>query len=171
MKKLNWRHTILIALIGAIIYGLVIVLFDGGLSDKNINKVIFGSLFMFIFYAIGFTFFIKKLAPKLASKVKRPELMENESIVWEEPANLFRNKYIAVGGKVFLTEERLIFNSHKYNFQNGETSISRVNVAELIERKTMGLVDNGLRLITKDNMEFDFVLNNRVELIERLKRE
>jgi hypothetical protein len=169
MKKLNWKHRILIALIGAIIYGLVIVIFDGGLSDANINKVMFGSLFMFIFYALGFTILIKKIAPKLAAKVKLPELNKNESIVWEEPANLFRNKYIAVGGKVFLTEERLIFNSHKYNFQNGETSIRRENIAELIERKTMGLVDNGLRVTTKDNLEFDFVLNNRMVLIDKLK--
>jgi hypothetical protein len=169
MMKFNWKHTVLIALIGAIIYGLVIVIFDGELSDANINKVMLGSLFMFILYAVGLTIIIKKIAPNLASQVKLPELKENESIVFEGLANLFRNKYIAVGGKVFLTEKRLIFNSHKYNFQNGETSISRGDIAELTKRKTMGLIDNGLRVTTKDKLEFDFVLNNRVELIEKLQ--
>lgn len=169
MKKFNWKHTLLIALISGIIYGLIIVIFDGGLSDENISRSIRGGLFFFIFYAVGFTILIKKIAPKLASKVKLPELKENETVIFEEPANLFRNKYIAVGGKVYLTEERLIFNSHKYNFQNGETSISRENIAELIERKTMGLIDNGLRVTTKDNLRFDFVLNNRMVLIDKLK--
>jgi len=169
MKKINWRERILFALTLGVGYGVIILIFKGDLSDETISEAIRGAGVFFIIFGLGFPALLEKLVPALGMKVKLPELKDNESIVWEEPAKLFHNKYLLAGGKVFLTEDRLIFNSHKYNFQNGETSISRDNIAELIERKTMGLVDNGLRVTTKDNLEFDFVLNNRVELIEKLR--
>jgi hypothetical protein len=169
MNKLNWKQRLLIALISGITYGLMMIILNGGFSNENISKGIYGSLLFSIFFGLGFPFLLEKLAPKLSSKVKIPELNKNETIIFEEPANLFRNKFIAVGGKLFLTENRLIFNSHKYNFQNGAASITRENIVEIIERKSMGIVDNGLRITTKDNLKYDFVVNHRMELIEKLK--
>ena len=54
------------------------------------------------------------------------------------------------GGKLFLTNKRLIFKAHKYNLQTGETSIDLQKINSIQERKPARLVDNGLRIETTE---------------------
>lgn len=169
MNKLSWKYRILTAVISGVIYGSLMIILKGGFSIENISREIYGALFFAIFFGLGFPFLLEKLAPKLGETVPVPSLEADETIILEEPANLFQNKFIAVGGKLFLTESRLIFNSHKYNLQNEATSIIRENIADIAERKSMGIIDNGLRVTTKDNLTYDFVINNRQVLIDYLK--
>ncbi|OIQ30951.1 MAG: hypothetical protein BM564_01705 [Bacteroidetes bacterium MedPE-SWsnd-G2] len=66
-----------------------------------------------------------------------------------------------VGGKLFLTNKKLIFKSHKINIQRGQTDIKYQDIAQIIERKTAKLIDNSIRIITTDLTEFAFVVNER----------
>ncbi|WP_372755879.1 GRAM domain-containing protein [Labilibaculum sp.] len=59
---------------------------------------------------------------------------------------------MAAGGKLFLTNKRLIFNTHKYNFQTGETSINLGDITAINKRKTSHIIDNELRIITKTSL-------------------
>ena len=64
---------------------------------------------------------------------------------------------------------KIIFNAHKYNFQTGETSIDLLKINSIKKRKTARLVGNGLRIKTTENTEFDFVVDQRSEWIDRLE--
>ena len=73
-----------------------------------------------------------------------------------------------VGGKMFLTNKKVVFKSHKINIQKGQTDILYEDITEIIKRKTAKLIDNGIRIKTNDGNEFDFVVNEREKWIEKL---
>ena len=53
-------------------------------------------------------------------------------------------------------------------FKRGETKIPYSNILEIEKRKTGGLIDNGIRIKTKDEKTFDFVVNEREVWLEKL---
>ena len=63
---------------------------------------------------------------------------------------------------------RSISLSHKINIQKGQTDILYENITEIVKRKTAKLIDNGIRIKTKDENEFDFAVNEREKWIEKL---
>jgi len=88
------------------------------------------------------------------------ELTENENLKYEGPANLFRG-IEGVGGKLVLTDKRLIFKSHKMNIQSGETQLLLEDIKEAIPKKTAKLFQNGIRILNNDGEHFDFVVYKR----------
>ncbi|MFO7844092.1 MAG: GRAM domain-containing protein [Bacteroidales bacterium] len=158
------------AIAGAVIFGILMTLINGGFTYENLKSVLFPTIFFGLFMGLILPFMLKRSIPFLEKKVKTPQLHENETIILEGKANLFRNWLIASGGKLFLTNKRLIFNAHKYNFQKGETSIELEQISSIQKRKTAQLVDNGLRIKTTRNTEFNFVVDQRSEWIDRLAK-
>lgn len=79
-------------------------------------------------------------------------------------ANLFRGVE-AVGGKIFFESTCLIFKSHEYNIQTGETSIDYKQIDTIENTKTLGVVPNGILITTKDDIKYRFVVNNRSKII------
>ena len=86
----------------------------------------------------------------------------------EGPANLFRGAE-AVGGKLFLTNERLIFKSHKLNINTGQSDFTFGEIFVVSPRRTARLIDNGLRLRLVDGREFDIVVGNRETWLDKLQ--
>lgn len=80
-------------------------------------------------------------------------------------ANLFRGAEV-VGGKLKITDRRLIFESHDFNIQTGTTEILIEQIAEVKKRNTLGIVPNGISVITKDESGYKFVLWNRSKIID-----
>ncbi|MEG3192315.1 GRAM domain-containing protein [Lysobacter sp. D1-1-M9] len=92
-------------------------------------------------------------------------LQPDEKLVREGRANLQRGME-AVGGKLFLTDQRLFFQSHAYNVQAGPTQIalSDVRGAQLCWTKFLGLIPlfpNSLAVQTASGSEYRFVLSSR----------
>ncbi|MEX2349833.1 MAG: GRAM domain-containing protein [Flavobacteriaceae bacterium] len=173
MEKISLKHKIFLIVQFILIYGVVLtlinlILLNQELSEKLIIKTLIESVVVGISLGLGLPYLMKKLAPQMIKNVKTPELKETENIIMEGGANLFRNKLIAVGGKLFLSNKRLIFNSHKYNFQMGETSIRIEKIEKITLRKTGRIVDNGLRIETNDNLIFDFVVNDREKWVKKI---
>ncbi len=136
----------------------------------SLNSMIFQSVFFGFFMAIGFPYMSDKLASRFAYKIGKnlkPTLTANEQVEIEIPANLFLG-IEGVGGKLFLTNKSVIFNSHKFNVQKGQTRIDYENIADIIKRKTWKLIDNGIRIKTKNGQEFDFVATERDKLFEKI---
>ncbi len=52
----------------------------------------------------------------------KSELLDGEQLLAEEMANLFRG-WEGVGGRLYVTNRRVIFESHLLNFQRGVTEI------------------------------------------------
>ncbi|KFZ36992.1 hypothetical protein HR45_13180 [Shewanella mangrovi] len=93
------------------------------------------------------------------------ELRDGEKIVKEGPANLQRG-IEAVGGKLFLTTQRLVFTSHKFNVQTGSTNIEVKNIQSCQPRWTkflgvIPLIPNSLAVLATDGKEYCFVLYGR----------
>lgn len=177
MIKMNWKFRLIFAIGTGIFYTLMLWLFDY-FSDDNLYStasLIFQGIGFGLLFGIGFPFINEKLAGKFSKKVGvkiKPNLETEEEIEIEGPANLFRG-IEGVGGKIFLTNKKLIFKSHKINIQKGQTDIEYVDIKEIVKRKTAKLIDNGIRIITKNGKEYDFVINERdlwfEKITERLK--
>lgn len=71
-------------------------------------------------------------------RVIEPELRPGERIVWEAKANRYQSKLRAVGGRLYLTDRRLVFARHEFDASIGGeewsaplTEIEGVDVAGL----------------------------------------
>lgn len=95
------------------------------------------------------------------------EIDEEEEIQHEGPANLFRGVE-GVGGKLLLTDKRLIFKSHQLNIQAGETRILLEDIQETSPRKTAKLFQNGMRVLDKAGEHFDFVVYERDNWLSKI---
>lgn len=110
--RIGWPVTIGSIIVQAVVFGT----FSWQIT---IAAIITGLLFGFSFVLIQP--YIKKYADThLLGKIKII-VPENEHVVLEGGANHFV-KSEAVGGKLLLTDKRIIFKSHKFNFQNHEQS-------------------------------------------------
>jgi hypothetical protein len=92
-------------------------------------------------------------------------LRQGEQVVKQGSANLQRN-IETVGGKLYLTNQRLIFEAHKFNVQRGMTEVELSNIQELRPcwTKQWGLFPafpNSLAVCTTDGEEYRFVLFGR----------
>jgi hypothetical protein len=172
IPTLSTKQKIISSILPAILYGGLDFLFDYLMNGEVkyfyshvLQGVCFGA-----FVGFGFPYLTGKFEPRYVASIGKsikPDLAENEQIEVEGPANLFRG-IEGVGGKLFLTNERLIFKSHKLNIQNGQTDIDYKHIAEVSGRKTANLNDNGIRIKTTDRKEYDFVVGDRDLWIERI---
>lgn len=95
----------------------------------------------------------------------RSEVRESETEIKKGAANLQKN-IESVGGKLYLTNERLIFEAHKINIQNAsvEIELSNLQSTEKCWTKFLGLIPimpNSLAVYTKEGKEYRFVLFSR----------
>lgn len=172
MIKLNWKFRIVFAIITGLLFVGIMCLMDYLLQGnlRSLNSYLFQGVFFGIFMGIGSPYVTEKFGAKFVSKLGKnvkPKLTQDENIEIEGPANLFRGM-LGIGGKLFLTNRKVIFKPHKLNIQNRQTDIDYGNISELIERKTAKLIDNGIRIKTNDGEEYDFVVNEREKWVEKL---
>ena len=93
------------------------------------------------------------------------DLHPNEKLLREGAANLLRGVE-TVGGKLFLTDQRLFFQSHSFNVQTGPTDIplAEVRGTRLCWTKFLGVIPlfpNSLAVATTSGTEYRFVLFGR----------
>jgi hypothetical protein len=92
-------------------------------------------------------------------------LRDGEEIIKNGAANMQKN-IETVGGKLYLTNERLVFEAHKINIQSGssEIEISNIQSTEPSWTKFLGLLPifpNSLSVYTKQGKESRYVLFGR----------
>ena len=161
---LTWKQRGVAMLICTVVYASLLYLFTTNQSVKIIiiQGVIWGVLFVLIF-----PWTMKKLVGTRLNTIT-PELLAEEQIAQEIGASLFRGLE-AVGGKIFLTNKRLIFQSHSFNVQKGQTNIAFSDINNVAHRKTMKLINNGIKISTIKGEEYCFVVNNSAVQIEKIK--
>lgn len=52
-------------------------------------------------------------------KVIEPQMRGDEQVLWEKAANRFQNRLRAVGGRLYLTDRRLVFGRHQFDARLG----------------------------------------------------
>lgn len=100
----------------------------------------------------------------------RSNLRADEFLVWHGAANHFK-RLEGVGGWLWLTNQRLIFESHSINGQVHELVIPLQQVSEAKPVRTVWLIPNGLLLRTTEGTAERFVVYGRqtwAALINRL---
>ena len=105
-------------------------------------------------------YFIKQRKITIALKLKK-----NEQIIVDRTANLFRGKE-AVGGRLKITNQRLIFEPHIVNIQKQTLEIPLNQIREVKPRNTLGIVPNGILVKLVSGEEYKLVVWKRKELIE-----
>lgn len=100
-------------------------------------------------------------------------LQPGESLVKESRANLQRG-IESVGGQLYLTNRRLIFESHKFNVQSGATEIPLADVAEVgkVWTKFLGaipLAPNSIAVATTDGHAHRIVCSKRGEWMDAIR--
>ena len=98
----------------------------------------------------------------------KTELADGESILHEGPANHWKNGE-AVGGKLTLTTDRLIFESHRVNIQRHTESFLIRAIADLEVGTNLFIIKNGLEVIFQDGARERFVVKNPNDWIKRIK--
>ncbi len=93
------------------------------------------------------------------------ELRPGEEVIKVGPANLQKN-IETVGGKLCLTNQRLVIEAHKLNVQVGTTEVelSDVQSSQQCWTKFLGVIPvfpNSLAIHVKQGNEYRFVLGDR----------
>ena len=88
------------------------------------------------------------------------ELLENETIEFSKAANHFMGLE-GVGGKLFITNKRVVFKSHTLNFQVQELTINYSDIVRVEFYNNLGIVPNGLRIILDSGKTEKFVVWKR----------
>jgi hypothetical protein len=147
--------------IGMMLFNVIYDLFtkdiDSGLA---ITKMIVSSLVSGVVSGVFFGWLIGPLTKSMLSNVKTTLLLnDKERIIHETPASHYKGVE-AVGGKLVLTNERLIFKSHKFNIQNHQLSFLLTEIVKADPYKTLGLINNGLAFTTNDGTIEKFIVSN-----------
>ncbi len=99
-------------------------------------------------------------------------LLEGETVLKEGKANHQRGLE-TVGGNLYLTNQRLIFESHSFNIQTGVTVIERKNVAGADKAWTtflgIPLAPNSMEVRTNEATH-RFVVSGREEWLRLIQR-
>lgn len=150
-------------------YGLFMGIFwyiQAALGDEAVNpwRPIIMAVISAIFFGAAMGWFLTR---KKTWDSAKPTFADDESIILETPANHFM-KIEAVGGRLYLTDRRLVFKSHHLNVQRHEFSIPLSDIAEQRPVPTMWVIPNGLLIRTDDEKTERFVIENRAEWIKKI---
>ncbi|WP_029277419.1 GRAM domain-containing protein [Pedobacter borealis] len=158
-KKPDAKAFLKVGLISGLFFCLffgtaLIFLYDlhAALVMGPIAGMLFGLIMGLMLY-----FFSKSRSVNNQSKL---EGVDESEIVYAGAANHFKKKE-AVGGKLYLSNDHLIFKSHNLNIQNHTLSIEINNINEVTFFSPLGLAKTGLQITLKDNAVEKFVVNNR----------
>lgn len=105
----------------------------------------------------------------------KTKLKRDEFPVKKSGANL-QNGIETVGGHLYLTNHRLVFESHAFNVQHGVTKIKLSNIKDMQKcwTKFLGFIPvmpNSLAVYTTQGKEFRFVLFGRDEWIAAINKQ
>ncbi len=97
----------------------------------------------------------------------RTELLDGERLLADEMANLFRG-WESVGGRLYVTNRRVIFESHFLNIRRGATEIPLGHIEDVVPRNNLGFIPNGMEIRTRDGSRYRFVTWGRRRLIDMI---
>ncbi len=99
-------------------------------------------------------------------RVREPPFEDGEEVLWEARANRFQHKIRAIGGRVYLTDRRLVFAPHKFDARIGG-KIWSARLADLDRAFVRGPLKS-VRVVADGGEEQRFVIWPRVESAARI---
>ena len=92
---------------------------------------------------------------------------EGEELIGTFGANLWRG-FEAVGGRMILTNQRVLFEAHNFNVQTAPVAIQLSAIDTVAPSLTLGIIPNGLT-IHSAGKEYKFVVSGRARIIAKLQ--
>jgi hypothetical protein len=99
----------------------------------------------------------------LMNQVHQPQ-NEAEELIAMFAANLWRG-YEALGGRMLLTNQRVLFEAHKLNFQTTPVAIPLSAIETVVPSLTFGILQNGITIRCYSGKEYKFVVWDRKRII------
>jgi hypothetical protein len=162
MTKKFW----ITALTFGLSWTIFMIVFKLLIKDGPILAIIVSTLIGGIVAGLLFAWIMQYTAKRLFKKII-VETADNENIIKEGGANHFKGKE-GVGGKLVLTDKRLIFKSHKFNIQNHQDNFDLGQVEKLQATKTLKFLENGLALELTNNERHKFIVDEPTDWIEKI---
>jgi hypothetical protein len=97
------------------------------------------------------------------------ELRSGEQLLADVAANMFRGVE-SVGGRMRITDKRILFEPHSLNLQKQPAEIPLEQVTEVGKSNTMGFIPNGLFVHLQSGLEYKFVCWQRERLISLIQK-
>jgi hypothetical protein len=91
----------------------------------------------------------------------------SEAILKQGGASHFKGLE-AVGGKLFLTDHRLVFKSHRFNIQVHQESYPLADITAVEPRRGISIVGDGLAVVLSGGREERFVVFGRRDWITQI---
>jgi hypothetical protein len=88
-------------------------------------------------------------------------------VLTDEMGSLFRG-WESVGGRIYVTNRRVIFESHGLNIQRGNTEIPLEEIVEARRRNTLFIISNGMEIETREGRLYRFVVWTRARVIDMI---
>ena len=148
-------------LIAGVLFGLammflVILLFtiQNGFSLSLVYGGIVAGFFAGFLFSVMFLMFVLNLKDKV--KLISLDLQINEVVLMEAAANHVK-KLNSTGGKLFLTNQRLLFKAHGANLKIYNLCYNLQEIVDIEIWKVLGLMSHGL-IVIHDNFEDRFMV-------------
>jgi ABC-type transport system involved in multi-copper enzyme maturation permease subunit len=158
MKKIKY------SLLSGLVFGIIVGIYCYATNKEEIAIVV--SIFCFITFSIISYF---KMFSKMDFSAEFEKIDKN-SIIYSGLANHFKDD-ISVGGTLYLLGNKIVFQTNAINFTKRHQKIIELNEIDKTDfRKTMGLINNGIFIKTKDNVTEEFVVNKRETWKEQIEK-
>jgi GRAM domain-containing protein len=92
---------------------------------------------------------------------------EEEKLLGTFGANLLR-RYEAVGGRLILTNQRVLFEAHNFNFQTTPVAIPLSAIETVVPSLTFGILRNGITIHCAAT-KYQFVVWHRQRILSKLQ--
>ena len=142
-------------------------------ATNEISKSVFAALLAGLVSGLLFGWFTDRyLVFALFIKSPKFDVHNNETLMLQKPANHFKGAG-SVGGHLCLTDKRLRFKSQGINTQSEECTINLSDISHVNTFKTLGLVNNGIEIITNEQVVERFVVDKQkhwLQSINQIKR-
>jgi hypothetical protein len=96
-------------------------------------------------------------------------LQPNETIMMAGNTKL-RFQDHQVDGKLIITNQRIYFRSLNENFRECDREITPSEIRDLIYFNTLWIIPNGMKIVTKNGSENEFIVRNRNEWAKLITR-
>jgi hypothetical protein len=110
---------------------------------------------------------VKHWTDAVVTPVYQPQ-NESEELIEKSAANLMRGVE-AVGGRMILTNQRVLFEAHKINVQAAPLAIPLSKIESVAPSRTLGIVPNGITIRCYSGEEYRFVVWGRKRIISKIE--